>query len=263
MVEKNATLPSASPGPATPFKIVPCVIVPCFNHAASVPGLLEDLSARGIPTVIVDDGSVATERELLIAAAHPLPWVHLVHLERNGGKGAAVTAGLRWAKEQGFTHAIQVDADRQHRVADIPRFLEAAEGHPDALILGQPVFGEDVPLGRLLGRQLSRVCVFLSTLSRRIGDPLFGFRLYPLEATVDLLDRANLPSRMDFDPELAVRLCWRGLPIINLPTEVSYPTGGISNFRLWRDNARISWMHTRLIAGMIPRAPRLLLRRRG
>ena len=67
---------------------------------------------------------------------------------------------------------------------------------------------------------------------------------------------------MDFDPEIAVRLCWEGVPIINIETPVVYPEGGISHFRMIRDNVRISWMHTKLVLGMIPRAPRLLWRSR-
>jgi hypothetical protein len=66
---------------------------------------------------------------------------------------------------------------------------------------------------------------------------------------------------MDFDTEIAVRLFWRGVPVRNLPTRVIYPENGLSHFRMWRDNARITAMHTRLLLGMLPRAPRLLLRK--
>jgi hypothetical protein len=66
---------------------------------------------------------------------------------------------------------------------------------------------------------------------------------------------------MDFDPEIAVRLYWEGVPVRALPTRVTYPEGGRSHFRLWQDNWLISWMHTRLVFGMLWRAPRLLRRR--
>ena len=54
---------------------------------------------------------------------------------------------------------------------------------------------------------------------------------------------------------------WRGVPVRNLPTRVIYPENGLSHFRMWRDNLRISAMHTRLLLGMLPRAPGLLWRR--
>ena len=62
------------------------------------------------------------------------------------------------------------------------------------------------------------------------------------------------------DNDAITRLFWRGVPVINLPTRVIYPENGLSHFRMWRDNARITAMHTRLLLGMLPRAPRLLLR---
>jgi hypothetical protein len=67
---------------------------------------------------------------------------------------------------------------------------------------------------------------------------------------------------MDFDTEIAVRLVWAGVPVVNQPTRVHYPPGGISHFRVWRDNVLISAMHTRLFFGMLWRLPRLLARKR-
>ena len=55
---------------------------------------------------------------------------------------------------------------------------------------------------------------------------------------------------MDFDIEIAVRLVWAGVPIINVPTRVRYlprAAGGVSHFRPVRDNVAITWMHTRLL----------------
>jgi hypothetical protein len=67
---------------------------------------------------------------------------------------------------------------------------------------------------------------------------------------------------MNFDTDIIVRLYWSGMEVINLPVRVSYPADGVSHFRVWRDNAQISWMHTKLFFGMLPRIPQLLLRKR-
>ena len=61
-------------------------------------------------------------------------------------------------------------------------------------------------------------------------------------------------DHMDFDIEIAVRLVWAGVPIVNVPTRVRYlppGEGGVSHFRLFRDNVAISWMHTRLVVGSL------------
>jgi predicted LPLAT superfamily acyltransferase len=66
---------------------------------------------------------------------------------------------------------------------------------------------------------------------------------------------------MDFDTAIIVRLFWAGVPVINLPTRVTYPKDGVSNFHVLKDNVRISRTHTLLIIGMILRSPILLGRK--
>jgi hypothetical protein len=124
--------------------------------------------------------------------------------------------------------------------------LEAARARPDALVLGTPIFDESVPWHRLHGRKLSQVIVWLETLSTSVRDPLCGFRCIPLAATLAVLERANSGDRMDFDPELIIRLVRAGVPVINIPTRVRYPESGISHFRMVEDNLRIAWAYIRL-----------------
>jgi hypothetical protein len=88
-----------------------------------------------------------------------------------------------------------------------------------------------------------------------------GYRLYPLAPVLALIESAKIGKRMDFDSDILVRLAWRNQPMRWLPTKVHYPTDGLSHFRLFRDNVRISAMHTRLFFGMLVRAPMILWRR--
>jgi len=70
---------------------------------------------------------------------------------------------------------------------------------------------------------------------------------------------------MDFDIEVLVRLAWERVPIVNLPVAVRYLSaaeGGVSHFRMLRDNLRISWLHTRLTTLAILRALTFPFRRR-
>jgi hypothetical protein len=82
--------------------------------------------------------------------------------------------------------------------------------------------------------------------------------VYPLAPVVALLDDIRIGQRMDFDSDIIVRLYWRGVPVVNQSTRVTYPRDGISHFHPWRDNVRISLMHARLFFGMLWRLPRLL-----
>jgi len=76
-----------------------------------------------------------------------------------------------------------------------------------------------------------------------------------------LAARERVGTRMEFDPEILVRAVWAGVPVVSMPTNVTYPIDGVSHFKMWRDNVRISWMHTRLFFGMLWRAPLLIARR--
>ncbi len=153
------------------------------------------------------------------------------------------------------------DDDGQHDVADIPKFLAASTRQPQAVVCGEPVYDASVPKGRLYGRYATHIWVWINTLSLDIRDSMCGFRVYPLAPVVQLIDQVSLGRRMDFDPELLVRLHWRGIPLVSLPTRVSYPLDGISHFKLLWDNVLISHMHARLLVGMLLRLPLLLWRK--
>ena len=239
----------------------PCLLIPIYNHGSSIRATVERLSCFKLPIFIVDDGSDTATRSILAELAEEQALVRLFHLPVNGGKGSAVMHGMRKAFKSGFSHTLQIDADGQHNTADVPRFLEHGETNPDAVICGQPIYDDSVPKGRLYGRYVTHFWVWIETLSFAIGDSMCGFRLYPLAATCRLIDRVRLPTRMDFDTAIVVRLVWKGLPFVNIPTRVTYPADGISHFDLWRDNLRITRMHTRLFFAMLPRLPLLLWRK--
>jgi len=234
-------------------------VIPVYNHGATVGAVVRAIRAHGLPVLLVDDGSepgCAAVLDSLVA-----PDVHLHRLAVNQGKGGAVMTGLRAAQTLGWSHALQIDADGQHDTADIPKFAAAAAVHPGHFICGCPIYDASVPKARFYGRYATHVWVWINTLSTAIRDSMCGFRVYPLGAVVPLIDSVEIGRRMDFDVEVAVRLVWRGVPVINQPTRVSYPSDGVSHFRALQDNLLISWMHTRLFFGMLLRLPMLLWRK--
>ena len=243
-----------------------CAVVPVYNHAATLADTVAALERAGLPTVVVDDGSDAANAaaiECIVAAAAVRAngketGTTRLRLERNSGKGAAVKMGLRHAADLGFTHALQVDADGQHDLGDVERFVATARAQPDAIVIGKPQWSEEAPLGRRVARHLTHVWVWINTLSFEIEDSMCGFRVYPLATALPLLDATG--NRMEFDVEILVRAHWRGTRFANVPTRVRYPAEGVSHFRLVRDNALISKMHARLFFGMVRRLPQRLRR---
>ena len=243
--------------PGTGFNA--CIVIPIYNHKDVIGETVARLLVHALPIYVVDDGSdEATQQVLSALANHHAGKVTLLRLPTNGGKGAAVMSGLLAARTDGFTHALQIDADGQHDAADVPRFIEAATAEPKAVVLGRPVYDESVPKSRLYGRYLTHVWVWIETLSFAIRDSMCGFRLYPLDAVCALIDEGNLPTRMDFDIAILVRLHWRRMVFRSIPTRVTYAADGVSHFDVLWDNVRITGSHTRLVAGMLWRLPMLL-----
>jgi glycosyltransferase involved in cell wall biosynthesis len=238
------------------------LIVPFYNHEHAIRQTVAALKSHGFECWLVDDGSDARCAPVLDAlAAEESSWLRLIRCPVNRGKGVAVLAGFAAAHAAGCTHALQIDADGQHDFAAIPRITEIARANPDAIVTGVPVFDASAPAARRIGRKLTTLWVRINTLSSRIDDAMCGFRVYPLAAIMRLAGRGSLGSRMEFDPEILVRAVWAGVPVVSMPTNVTYPADGVSHFKMWRDNVRISWMHTRLFFGMLWRAPLLIARR--
>ncbi|HDS4946830.1 glycosyltransferase [Klebsiella aerogenes] len=244
-----------------PLDFSPCVLIPCYNHGAMMPRVLARLQPFGLPCIVVDDGSDTSTRQQLDRLSAETANLTLIRLPRNAGKGAAVIRGLQAAAEAGFSHAVQVDADGQHAIEDIPQLLALAQAHPEALISGQPIYDDSIPRSRLYGRWITHIWVWIETLSLQLKDSMCGFRVYPVMPTLRLAQRVTLGQRMDFDTEVMVRLYWQGNTSYFIPTRVTYPPDGLSHFDAFKDNCRISLMHTRLFLGMLPRIPSLLFRR--
>lgn len=238
----------------------PCAVIPIYNHEQAVQAVVHALLAQGLPCVLVDDASQASCAAVLDRLAR-LENIWLVRLARNQGKGGAVMAGLVEAHRLGFSHALQVDADGQHDLSDVKRFVEASAARPEALICGYPRYDASVPKGRLYARYLTHVWVWINTLSLSIRDSMCGFRVYPLAAVLPVIERGGLGKRMDFDPEVLVRLHWVEQPMHWLHTRVHYPADGVSHFRPFEDNVLISRMHARLFFGMLARLPVILWKR--
>lgn len=237
-----------------------CVVIPLYRQLEAVEDTLRTVEGFNLPCLLIDDGNVAEVREYLTDLVERFPGTELHSLPSNQGKGGAVMAGLRLAQQRGFSHALQVDADGQHDLSQIPVMLQLSSKNPESLVTGQPVFDASVNRLRFFARQLTHFLVKVQTLSWRAPDTMCGYRVYPLDPCCRLLDRVEVGRRMDFDIEIMVRLIWEGVPVVKHFTKVIYPEGGQSNFDYVQDNILIAKMHTKLVLGMLASLPGRLFR---
>lgn len=260
-------MPAASPA-TPPIPPIPStthlVLIPSYNPGVQVQATVRAARAAWAPVWVVVDGSTDGSTDWLLAEARRDPGLCVLVLPHNQGKGAAVLHGIEQAQRAGYTHALTMDSDGQHPADLIARFMQHSQAQPQAMVLGVPVFGDEAPRIRVWGRKVSNGWANLETLGAGIGDSLYGFRVYPIAPLIAVMRGQRFMRRFDFDPEAAVRLAWAGVPPVNLPAPVRYLSaseGGVSHFKYLRDNALLSWMHTRLFLGFLVRLPRLLMRR--
>ncbi len=242
------------------------VLIPSYNSGPLLQETVKEVLGEWNEVLVVIDGSTDGSDEGLEELEEEGKSLTVHRLPENRGKGAAVLQGINLLAERGLTHALTMDADGQHPAGHIPKFMRAGGEHPEALVLGEPVFDDDAPALRVQGRKVSNTWANLETLWWGIHDSLFGMRLYPIEPLQKIFASTRGARRFDFDPEVAVRFCWKGVPVINIKTPVRYLSeeeGGASQFRYLRDNTLLTWMHFRLFFGFLIRLPGLAVRGRN
>jgi glycosyltransferase involved in cell wall biosynthesis len=238
-----------------------CAVVPTYNHYKALPEIISRLKGEGLPIFLMDDGSREPARSAIAAFHDPGKEVVVHRLDPNRGKGAAMRAGFRLAMAEGFTHALQIDADGQHSLTAVPHILELSRRNPEALVLGSPDFDASMPTSRRLGRWITHFWVALETLRFDVIDSMCGLRLYPLAPLAAIIAANKWGDHMEFDTEIVVRAIWQGVPVLRVAVEVSYPKDNFSNFDLIRDNCRISGMHARMFFSMLGHFPQILAKR--
>lgn len=235
------------------------VLIPSYNSGHRLAETLRETCSIWRDVWVVIDGS--TDGSDLELESKGVEGVRILRLAQNSGKGAAVLHGLRLASEEGFTHALVMDADGQHPVEMIRVFMEVSRKNPDSFVCGVPQFGPDAPAARVKGRRVGNFFSRLETLWCGARDSLFGFRVYPVAPSIRILAMGGSGRRFDFETVLGVRLTWAGLDCINIPARVTYPPaseGGVTHFRYLRDNLLLLRAHIRLLLEWPLHLPRLI-----
>ena len=232
------------------------VVVPVYNHAATLREVVEGVLRHHDRVLVVDDGSTDGGAETL----EGLP-VELLQHPRNLGKGAALLSAADWGLQRGMTHMVSIDADGQHDADDLPRFFAAITEYPQALSVGHRDFKQQsIPGSSRFGRQFSNFWLRLQTGSR-LKDSQSGFRAYPLL----IFQHLNFwTRRYNFEIEVLVRSAWAGLQLRDVDISVYYPPGDerISHFRGFMDNWRLTLLNTHLtLRSIVPWPHRKIIER--
>lgn len=240
-----------------------CFLIPIYNHGYLLNETISEISKHNLRIIIIDDGSDENTKKYLKDMAEKYKnLVEIITNKTNRGKGYAFKLGIEYCKEQQIKYALQIDADNQHDTNAIEDFLNLSFANENYLIGSYPVYDDSVPAIRKYGRKISNFLVAIETLSLDVKDALLGFRIYPVDATYKAIKTFSIAKRMAFDIDIIVRLHRLGVRMKFLPLNVTYPSNGLSHFKLVKDNIFIALKHAELIITMLLSFPIILLKNR-
>lgn len=212
-----------------------CIVIPAYNAARSLPGVLQRIEAARPPglhrVVIVDDGSHDDTAAVARTLAAQSSAVSVVVRARNGGYGAAMKDGLAQARLLGADHAASVHADGQYSPEVLAALLQALGTRGLDLLQGSRIAGGEalaggMPLYKYAGNWA------LNKIERRVfalplSDFHSGYLVYGPRA-LEGIPFARLSDSFDFDMEAIAAARARGLAVgeAAIPThygdEISY-----------------------------------------
>ena len=235
-----------------------CVIIPTYNNALTLSGVILEVLNYCAHVVVVNDGSSDSTPEVLQSFGDR---IHVIEYFPNRGKGYALRKGFRYAVEKGFRYAVTIDSDGQHFASDIPLLMEASSRNPQALIIGSRQFNQpNMPAKNSFANKFSNFWFTVQT-GHRLNDTQTGYRLYPLHKMSKM---RFFTSRYETELEILVRLAWKGVPLIPVPVKVYYAPKGerVTHFRKGKDFFRISLLNTALcVAAVLYGYPSMLFRK--
>lgn len=214
----------------------PLLVMPTYNEALSLPGVLTRLLAQEGPlhVLVVDDASPDGTAGLV--RAHPEFNHRVFLLERRGklGLGSAYRDGFAWALARDYTAAIEMDADLSHDPDDVPRLLAALDAGADLAIGSRYVKGISVvhwPLSRLLLSIGAGYYVRLLT-ALPLTDPTSGFKAIRRAALAELCAAQVGADGYGFQIELHFTAHRAGLRLQEVPIVFTERRDGQSKLSL-------------------------------
>ena len=166
--------------PASSDTAMLSVIVPMFNEAASLPGMLADLLPyccdRNWNLILVDDGSTDST-PLILKDYQQSPGIKMIRHKVNRGYGGALKSGILEADTR---YVVTIDADGQHEFGDMDEMLRYAQEKDADLVVGNRGKGGSSDLYRNIGKWMIRKFAAL-LMPIHVSDLNSGFKLYRTE----------------------------------------------------------------------------------
>ena len=201
------------------------VVIPAYNEAENLERFVEELKekAPGVDFVVVNDGSADETAEICRRNGYPL-----LDLPSNLGLTGAFQTGMRYALEQGYDAAMQMDGDGQHEPRFIPAMAERMAAEDLDLVIGSRFVTQKRPATlRMFGNALISAAIRLTT-GKRIMDPTSGMRMYGRRVLPKMADGINFSP----EPDTLAWLLRKGARLAEVQVEMRERIAGESYLSL-------------------------------
>lgn len=205
------------------------IIIPCYNEEDSIGALLKELLEIGnswFEIVVINDGSI--DKTATVVSQYKT--VALVDLPVNLGIGGAVQTGFKYALENDFDVAIQVDGDGQHPASEIPKLLKVYDETHANIVIGSRFITKQGFQSSALRRLGIFYLHWLNKIltQKNIYDITSGFRLFDKKAIA--LAARYYPDEYP-EPESLVIFAKAGFSIVETSVMMKPRQGGQSSIR--------------------------------
>lgn len=206
------------------------IIIPAYNEEESIKQTVEDIinNADGFDYIVINDCS--TDNTSVICATNNFNYINL---PINLGIGGAVQTGYRYAHENGYDMAVQVDGDGQHDVTFLKEMADTMEKNDVDMVIGSRYIekqGFQSSFMRRVG--ITYFSWLIHTISRvRITDPTSGLRMVGKRG-IELFSK-DYPKDYP-EPETTVAMLRRGMKVMEIPVVMRERQGGQSSIRAWK-----------------------------
>jgi glycosyltransferase involved in cell wall biosynthesis len=192
-----------------------CVIIPAYNEANTLAGLISQVKSLNLSLVVIDDGS--SDNTAVIAEQSGAT---VIRNEKNQGKGSALISGFKYCLKNDFDAAITMDGDGQHLPENIPDFLDLAVKKNDlGLIIGNRMADRrNMPLIRVLTNKFMSL-LLSAIIKQKVSDSQCGFRLIKRK----VLEKLSLKThKFEIESEMIIEAARVGARIGSVPIQTVY-----------------------------------------
>lgn len=206
------------------------IIIPAYNEAENLEKVIQDVqeNAPDFDYIIINDCSTDGTQELCKQKGYSA-----INLPTNLGIGGGVQTGYKFALDNGYDVAVQIDGDGQHNAIYLNRLFECMQMNRVDMVIGSRFITNQGFQSTFMRRLGSRILSLLIKVINRqvITDPTSGLRMVSCSIMKEFCE--YYPKDYP-EPESIAQILRKGYKVIEIPVEMNDRQGGVSSINIFK-----------------------------